>query len=183
MQLEDLIQRGDGIELENLLEEINIALSEDGDRSEFIVNTIEKAYEQSIMLFANSVSHSKELAARLQLKGINAAEISGNTSSTARRFFLKQFQEGELRVLCNHSVLATGFDAPRVDMVLIARQVFSPVRYMQMVGRGLRGVANGGTSECNIITILDNLGRFTLRHPYHYCAKYFDEPPATHRDV
>jgi superfamily II DNA or RNA helicase len=42
-------------------------------------------------------------------------------------------------VLCNHSVLSVGFDAPRTDMVLISRQVFSPVRYMQMVGRGLRG--------------------------------------------
>jgi superfamily II DNA or RNA helicase len=58
-------------------------------------------------------------------------------------------------------------------MILIARQVFSPVRYMQIVGRGLRGVKNGGTARCRIVTVLDNLGRFQNRHPYHYCAAYF----------
>lgn len=76
-------------------------------------------------------------------------------------------------MLCNHSVLTTGFDAPRTDMVLIARQVFSPVRYMQMVGRGLRGEKNGGTASCRIVTVVDNLGRFADRHPYHYCRQYF----------
>jgi superfamily II DNA or RNA helicase len=70
-------------------------------------------------------------------------------------------------------VLTTGFDAPRTDLVLIARQVFSPVRYMQMVGRGLRGEKNGGTASCRIVTVVDNLGRFADRHPYHYSRQYF----------
>jgi superfamily II DNA or RNA helicase len=70
-------------------------------------------------------------------------------------------------------VLATGFDAPKTDMVLIARQIFSPVRYMQIVGRGLRGEKNGGTARCRIVTVIDNLGRFQDRHPYHYCQQYF----------
>ena len=46
-------------------------------------------------------------------------------------------------MICNAVVFATGFDAPGVDLVLIARPVFSPVRFMQMVGRGLRGPKNG----------------------------------------
>lgn len=75
----------------------------------------------------------------------------------------------------NHSVLTTGFDAPKTDMVLIARQVFSPVRYMQIVGRGLRGEKNGGTAQCRIVTVMDNLGRFENKHPYHYCERYFRE--------
>ena len=58
-------------------------------------------------------------------------------------------------------------------MVLIARQVFSPVRYMQMVGRGLRGEKNGGTASCRIVTVVDNLGRFAGSAPYHYCRQYF----------
>jgi superfamily II DNA or RNA helicase len=48
-----------------------------------------------------------------------------------------------------------------------------PVRYLQMVGRGLRGEANRGTARCRIVTVLDNLGRFQDRHPYHYCQEYF----------
>lgn len=71
-------------------------------------------------------------------------------------------------MLCNYNVLATGFDAPRTDLVLIVRQVKSPVSYMQMVGRGLRGPRNGGTQTCTILTVLDNLGRFREHHLFHY---------------
>lgn len=78
-------------------------------------------------------------------------------------------------VLCNHCVPSTGFDAPKTDLVLIARQVFSPVRYMQMVGRGLRGTANGGKETCRIVTVLDNLDRFGELHPYHYCRPHFGD--------
>jgi hypothetical protein len=37
----------------------------------------------------------------------------GDTPPSARRWFLERFQAGELRVLCNHSVLTTGFDRTR----------------------------------------------------------------------
>lgn len=168
-QLDDL----DGFGAGQLLEKINQRLGDHRDRNLKLVERIEACEEQSILLFANSVSHACEMAARLNLAGIPAAAVSGSTSRNARRYFLKQFQRGELRVLCNHSVLTTGFDAPKTDMLLIARQVFSPVRYMQMVGRGLRGVKNGGTEICRIVTVLDNLGRFQNKHPYHYCREYF----------
>lgn len=113
------------------------------------------------------------MAARLNLAGVAAAAISGETPRTARRWFLDQFRRGDVRVLCNHSVLTTGFDGPRTDMVLIARQVFSPVLYMQMIGRGLRGEKNGGTASCRIVTVIVNLGRFRDRHPYHYCRNLY----------
>lgn len=111
--------------------------------------------------------------ADLAVQGAANDLISGTTPRSARRWFLDRFQRGEIRVLCNHSVLTTGFDAPKTDLVFISRLVFSPVRYMQMVGRGLRGELNGGTAKCRIVTVLDNLGRFGNRHPYHYCARYF----------
>lgn len=163
----------EGLDFENLLEAINQRLAGDARRNERLVECIEASAERSILFFTNSVAHAEEMAARLNLAGIGAAAISGGTPTVARRYFLDRFQGGEIRVLCNHSVLTTGFDAPRTDMVLIARQVFSPVRYMQMVGRGLRGEKNGGTASCRIVTVVDNLGRFTDLHPYHYCRHYF----------
>ncbi len=168
-QLDDL----DGFGAEQLLERINQRLGDHGGRNIKLVERIDACEEQSILLFANSVSHACEMAARLNLAGIPSAAVSATTSRNARRYFLEQFQRGELRVLCNHSVLTTGFDAPKTDMLLIARQVFSPVRYMQMVGRGLRGVKNGGTERCRIVTVLDNLGRFQNKHPYHFCKRFF----------
>jgi superfamily II DNA or RNA helicase len=163
----------EGLDFENLLETINQRLAGDPKRNRKLVERIEQCAERSILFFTNSVLHAEEMSARLNLVGISAAAVSGNTPTVARRYFLDRFQRGEIRVLCNHSVLSTGFDAPKTDMVLIARQVFSPVRYMQMVGRGLRGEKNGGTARCRIVTVLDNLGRFSDKHPYHFCARYF----------
>jgi superfamily II DNA or RNA helicase len=163
----------EGLDFEKLLEEINQRLGKDKTRNERLVARIENAEERSILFFANSVQHAEEISARLNLRGIPAAAVSGSTATSARRYFLQRFLVGEIRILCNHSVLSTGFDAPKTDMILIARQVFSPVRYMQMVGRGLRGLKNGGTAQCRIVTVMDNLGRFADRHPYHFCAEYF----------
>lgn len=163
----------EGLDFENLLEAINQRLAGDAHRNERIVECIESSSAHSILLFTNSVDHANEMSARLNLAGIGAAAVSGSTPTATRRYFLEKFQDGQIRVICNHSVLTTGFDAPKTDMVLIARQVFSQVGYMQMVGRGLRGVKNGGTSTCRIVTVMDNLGRFRDRHPYHYCRDLY----------
>lgn len=163
----------EGFKAEQIIGRINRLLADDEDRNKLLLNQIENAEEDSILFFANSVKHAEEIAARLNLRGIPAAAVSASTAPSARRSFLEAFQQGKIRVLCNHSVLTTGFDAPKTEMILIARQVFSPVRYMQIVGRGLRGPRNGGTPSCRIVSVLDNLGRFKDRHPFHYCQQYF----------
>jgi superfamily II DNA or RNA helicase len=63
-------------------------------------------------------------------------------------------------VITNYAVLAEGFDAPSVRAVYIARPVFAPNRYQQMVGRGLRGPLNGGKEECLIVDVEDNFINF-----------------------
>jgi len=168
----------EGLDFENLLEAINQRLAGDPRRNERLVECIRKSAEGAILFFTNSVAHAEEMAVRLNLSGIPAAAVSGRTPAVARRHFINRFQQGHVRVLCNHTVLTTGFDAPKTDMMLIARQVFSPIRYMQMVGRGLRGEKNGGTAACRIVTVMDNLGRFQNRHPYHYCARLFEGVPS-----
>jgi superfamily II DNA or RNA helicase len=175
-ELLDLLElEGDAIASENQLEELNRWLAGDKDRNRILIEAIQSSTEQRILFFANSVAHANEMAVRLNLCGISAAPISGDTASSARRHFLKQFQEGEIRVLCNHSVLTTGFDAPKTDMVLVSRIVRSQALCMQMVGRGLRGTANGGTEKCRIVTVRDNLERFSNLSPNYQVAKYYEE--------
>lgn len=149
-------------------------MGEDSDRNDLIIDAIVNSKAESILLFANSVAHAQYLAARLHLAGCPAAAVSGQTDRLARQHFTRRFRAGDLRVICNHSVLTTGFDAPKADMVLISRPVFSPVLYMQMVGRGLRGPANGGTAHCEIMTVEDNIINFRDRLAYHFCRRFFD---------
>ena len=150
-------------------------IGEDTDRNDIIVEAVLQSSAESILLFANSVVHAQHLAARLHLAGCPAAAVSGQTDRLPRQHFTRKFQSGELRVLCNHSVLTTGFDAPKSDMILISRPVMSPVRYMQMVGRGLRGPKNGGTLHCEIVTVEDNIVNFEGRLAYQFCQRYFGD--------
>jgi len=148
-------------------------LGENAERNDLILEEIFVAKEQSALVFATSVAHAQRLAARLNVMGIPAATVSSETDRSSRRWFIRAFQRGDVRVLCNHSALTTGFDAPATDLIVIARPVFSPSLYMQMVGRGLRGPANGGKPRCRILTVQDNLDQYTGKLAHHYFEKHY----------
>lgn len=148
-------------------------LSMQPDRNEAILRTLEEAPERSVLLFANSVAHATQLTAHLSLRGIRARVVSADTDLSARRDSVAAFRRGEVRVICNAAVFTTGFDAPGVEMVLIARPVFSPVRFMQMVGRGLRGPKNGGTARCRVVTVRDNIDVYKGHDPLEWWRRYY----------
>ncbi|MFN3354283.1 MAG: DEAD/DEAH box helicase, partial [Brevundimonas sp.] len=143
------------------------------ERNDLIIEAMAKSSERSALVFATSVSHARRLAARLNVLGVPSAAVSGETDRNARRWFIQAFQKGDIRVLCNHSALTTGFDAPATDLIVIARPVFSPALFMQMVGRGLRGPLNGGKSACRILTVQDNLDLYSDQLAHHYFEKYY----------
>jgi len=128
--------------------------------------------DRKIILFACSVKHSKFLAAILKFKGIKAAHVDGETSPLNRQKITTDFRSGELNVLTNYGVLATGFDAPKTDVVFIARPTDSIVLYSQIIGRGLRGPAIGGTEECLVINVADNIDGLP---DYNRIYDYFDD--------
>src|SRR6266851_6525083 len=101
-----------------------------------------------ILYFGPSVRDAECMAYLLRERNIPAAVVSGSTREATRRLVIGRFKRAEIRVLCNCEVLTTGFDAPRVTHVVVARPTVSQVLYEQMVGRGLRGVKFGGTQVC-----------------------------------
>lgn len=158
-------------------------LGENAQRNDRILDAIAALKRKSTLAFATSVEHAHRLAARLNVMGISAATITGETDRASRRWFIQAFQRGEVSVLCNHSALTTGFDAPATDLIVIARPVFSPALYMQMVGRGLRGPANGGKETCHIITVQDNLDAYTGKLAHNYFEQYYVPPGAVSREA
>ena len=109
----------------------------------------------------------------ISLRGIRARVVSSETDLFARREAVAAFKRGEVRVMCNAAVFTTGFDAPGVEMILISRPVFSPVQFMQMVGRGLRGPKNGGTPQCRVVTVRDNIVVYKNRDPLEWWRRYY----------
>jgi superfamily II DNA or RNA helicase len=141
-----------------------------------ILKLIELNANTKILLFACSVKHSKFLTSVLKYKGIKAAHVDGTTQNLARKGILADFKTGTTNVLLNYSVLATGFDAPKTDVVFVARPTGSIVLYSQIIGRGLRGPAIGGTEKCMIINVKDNIeGLPDYNEIYDYFDDYYVE--------
>ena len=57
----------------------------------------------------------------------------------------------------NYGVFREGFDAPRTRAMVVARPVYSPNHYFQMIGRGFRGVRNGRNDRSPILNVRDNI--------------------------
>ena len=112
------------------------------------------------LVFATSVDHSHTIATLLNLEGIRARSVSGETETYSRRRVVEEFRRGEVQVLVNYRVFAEGFDAPNTHVIMVARPVYSPNLYFQMIGRGLRGPKNGGNERCLIINVKDNIKGF-----------------------
>ena len=112
------------------------------------------------LIFATSVEHSKTLAALLTARGVKARAVSGETDAATRRRVVEEFRSGEVKALVNYGVFREGFDAPKTRAIIVARPVYSPNLYFQMIGRGLRGVLNGGNDRCLILNVQDNIENF-----------------------
>lgn len=109
------------------------------------------------LVFACTVQHAHALTALLARRNRSSACVTGDTKPSTRRSVIERFRRGEVSVLCNYGVLTTGFDAPRVRAVVVARPTKSQLLYEQMIGRGLRGPRFGGTEQCLVVDVADNL--------------------------
>lgn len=110
----------------------------------------------SILYFGPTVPDATAMTFLLRNYGISAAFVSADTRTSTRRQIIHDFKSGTIRVICNCEVLTTGFDAPRVTHIVIARPTVSRVLWEQMIGRGLRGPKFGGTETCVVYDCVDN---------------------------
>ena len=139
----------------------------DAERTERIVDSYENLVghvhreDWPTIIFATSVEHAKTVAALLNSKGVRSRAVSGETDATVRRDIVERFRDGQLDVLVNYGVFREGFDAPRTRVIIVARPVYSPNLYFQMIGRGLRGPKNGGNERCLIVNVRDNINNFS----------------------
>jgi superfamily II DNA or RNA helicase len=96
------------------------------------------AHNRKTIVFAASVGHSKTLAQEYQLQGISAEHLDGDTAPAQRFAILKEFEQGNIQVLCNYQILTEGYDCSSIEAVLCVRPTKSLVLWHQMIGRGLR---------------------------------------------
>jgi superfamily II DNA or RNA helicase len=132
-------------------------------RNKIIIDEVEKSLKNPnrdlILIFACSTSHCILLQKLLELIQIKSEVVLAETPIKLRNKYITDFKKGELKVLINYGVLTTGFDAPRLKTLILARHTTSIILYSQMVGRALRGPKNGGNEINYIVDLVDNFAK------------------------
>ena len=149
-------------------------------RNERIVSGYDKDKHRPALFFATSIEHANVLTQALIKHGVKAQaihtgtevagcihkETDGPMSPRRRRDMVKSLQDenDDLEVIVSVDVFIEGLDAPKVKSVFLARPTLSSRVYLQMVGRGLRGPAVGGTHRCIIVDCVDKDHAGALRN-------------------
>ena len=164
------------IQIENKVpQKIKDILTNDFRRNAIIFDKLLSLLKENkkIIFFGTSLKHSKLMTTLVSLKGFKAAHVDGS-SGRYRSSIIKSFKRGDTQLLCNYGVLSTGFDDPKIDVVFMARPTQSIVLYSQIIGRGLRGPKIGGTDNCEIYTVFDNIVDMPNNNEiYSYFDDYF----------
>ena len=127
------------------------------------------------ILFAPSKESSNLIALALRMRGVQSISITSDQDGSNRESSIEAFKNGEINIICNYGVLTTGFDAPNVEAVVVARPTKSLVLYSQMIGRGIRGIKMGGTASCLVIDVKDNLESYAdLNNQFVYFNEFYN---------
>lgn len=144
---------------------------QDGALVADIVQTWKKLGEnRPTVAFCVDRAHAKKVQLRFQEAGIGCGYIDAFTEREERDRIKAQLDAGEIRVVANVGCLIKGIDWV-IGCVILARPTKSEIRFVQMVGRGLR--VNEGITDCVILDHADNtlrLGFVTDIHHAELCT-------------
>ena len=125
-----------------------------------------------VLIFTASVEHAKLMAAALRCQDARAAAVSSLDRQEVRRKTLGAFERGELSVITNKRLLATGYDCPAVRHVILATRIGSPILFEQIVGRASRGPLVGGHARSTVWQFEDHLAVHGLPQSYYRYSDY-----------
>jgi len=160
-------------------------VGEDSTRNRAILEQLTRldADRRQMLVFCCNVAQAELLAQALVVQGTPAGVIHHQIDARDRHHAIAQFRRGDLRLLFNVEVLTTGFDAPRVDTIVMCRPTLSRVLYEQMVGRGMRGPQMGGTEWCEIVDFTSNLGNFQEPQAWEAFWKEWQDPKSENLEM
>jgi DNA repair protein RadD len=131
-----------------------------------IVETWKKhGFGRPMLCFAVNRVHAKHLQKQFEEAGFRTGYVDCFTPPEERTIIRRKFQSGELQLVCNVGVLTIGIDWD-VHCIILARPTKSEIRFVQIIGRGLRLAE--GKDHCLILDYSDTTSRLGFVTDIHH---------------
>ncbi|WP_121628611.1 DUF3427 domain-containing protein [Poseidonibacter antarcticus] len=128
-------------------------------RVEYIIEKM-KFYSHSgskrkVLAFCVSKEHCIYMSEEFNKRGINSTFLVSNNTIAQREEAIKNLEDDAncLEVIFTVDIFNEGIDIPSINTVLMLRPTYSPIIFIQQLGRGLRKYKNK-----DFLTVLDFIG-------------------------
>ena len=136
------------------------------ERNQLIVDTYLKYVKsRKTVIFCASIDHSARIAQMLRENGVKAESVSGRDKVEIRDRVLKEYEYGDIDVLCACDLLNEGWDSPHTTVLFMARPTMSKTIYLQQLGRGTRKCE--GKEDLLVFDFVDNANMFNQAYSLH----------------
>jgi DNA repair protein RadD len=120
---------------------------------DIVAEWLKRGEDRSTLAFCVDRKHARHVHERFEEVDVAAEYMDGFTERADREAIFERLRAGETRIIVNVGVLVVGVDLPFVSCLIDARPTQSRMRYVQVVGRGLR------TAEGKLdLRVLDHAG-------------------------
>lgn len=139
-------------------------LSKKNDKEEITKACVDEIIEHGKtrnkwIIFTIDVEHCTHVRDEIRSRGIKCEMVTGKTPTAERNAIFKDYEDGDLQCLINVAVATTGYDNPKIDMIVWMRPMKSPVLYVQTGGRGMRvHSSKENTLALDFGGVIDELG-------------------------
>lgn len=118
-----------------------------------------RAHWRPGIMFATTIQECERAVAGMVAGGVRAATIHCALSPTERSWRVAAYSRGDLDLLASPMALAEGFDAPRAEVCVQARQCIHVGTHLQTAGRVLRPSPLSGKREALLLDLTGVVAR------------------------
>lgn len=113
------------------------------DKRKLLIHILQNEDMDQVLLFSRTKHGADRIARDLKKKNISAAAIHGDKAQNNRQRSLKQFKEGQLRVLVATDIAARGIDIDKLRYVINFDVPNESETYVHRIGRSGRAGEEG----------------------------------------
>lgn len=104
---------------------------------DIVKNWLENGEDRPTICFCVNVAHANYVTVEFMKAGVAVEIMTASTPHADRQLTIRRFEQGITKIIVNVGVLVAGFDSD-VRCIIFARPTKSEIRWIQVLGRGLR---------------------------------------------